>query len=67
MTEKTVRGKALLVIEAICCTNMSLDNTECDKMLSFIYQCVHVALGTCTNPHEDWIDLINKSYEVICK
>jgi hypothetical protein len=42
--------KALQVIEALTTDDFVIN----EKLIDEIYKIAHVALGHCTNPHEDW-------------
>ena len=49
--KKSFKNRALLVIETLC----GNDITWTDQNRIDIYEIAHVALGTCSNPHEDWV------------
>jgi len=55
--------KALRVIEDICLLKMGMCKTDAEKVFADIYMHAHVGLGTCKNPHQNWVDRLNKAYE----
>lgn len=59
---RTIKGKALLTIDHI------LVNIESeDPLLCKIYRIAHSATGTCGNPHKDWLEETNKTYQTLVK
>lgn len=68
LAETSIKDKALQVIEEMCCNDdFSLSKSPYAKLLVDIYTYAHVANGTCQNPHEDWVEELNKHYEAISK
>ena len=55
---RTLKGKALLVIDHL----LSLNESD-DPLLNQIYTIAHSATGVCQGDHKDWIDEIHKTYE----
>lgn len=49
--KKNFKNRALLVIETLCAD----DIVWTDQNRTDIYEIAHVALGTCSNPHKDWV------------
>jgi len=50
-----IKTKALRTIEGICLLDEKPENGN-------FYRIAHVALGTCENPHEDWVKFLNNTY-----
>ncbi len=55
---RTIKGKALLVIDHL----LSLDESE-DRRLCQIYRIAHSATGVCLNPHKEWKKDIDDLYD----
>ena len=59
---KSLRMRALVSIEYI--TASISDWTDQQEMMSLVYMFSHVAIGRCTNKHEEWeqklIDFYNE-------
>lgn len=59
---KTLKGKALICIDAI------LSNSASDEpLLGLLYRLAHCATGVCLNPHKKWVAEVNDTYDKIDK
>ena len=55
---RTLKGKALLVIDHLL-TNMGDE----DNRICKLYRIAHCATGVCKDPHEDWIEEVHQTYK----
>lgn len=68
LAKTSIKDKALQVIEEMCLNDdFSLSKSPYAILLTRIYTYAHVANGTCQNPHEDWVEELNKHYKAISK
>jgi len=67
--KETNEQKALKVIQAL--TTLYEDGKQSHKdaenMLCNIYKYSHIAIGSCKNPHKDWIKELNDMYKALKK
>ena len=59
---KGIRVKALKTIEG-----MILATEPTNEMLRACYRFTHVALGACENPHQDWANELEQTYQKLVK
>lgn len=59
---RTIKGKALLVIDYLLCNIESKD-----PLLSKFYRIAHSAIGVCGNHHEDWVEETHRTYQELIK
>ncbi len=53
-------ARVLLLIDAFCAEHETQDK---DCPFGTLYKLAHAGLGHCRNPHDDWIDEIDKMQE----
>jgi len=62
--------KALMVIEGMLLATgegVLLPTGREYEMLQACYKFAHVGLGRCKNPHKDWVDDLNYTYDQLKK
>jgi len=57
-----IKYKALVAIEGLMFDDIEM---TCEDKLARIYKFAHVALGTCQNPHEDWVRELDETLEAL--
>jgi hypothetical protein len=72
-----LKDKALLIIDTVSqddeVTTMILhprrkvDTSSLIKKFNLIYECAHVAIGTCDNPHKEWVKNVESTYKAMHK
>ena len=59
---KSLKGKALFVIESLACID-ELNDNELKELLTKIYKYSHVSNGICSNKHKDWKEELEKEFQ----
>jgi len=68
LAKTSIKDKALQLIEEMTCDDdFAMSKSPYAKLLTQIYVYAHIANGTCQNPHEDWVEELNKHYEAITR
>ena len=63
--EKNIKIKALEVVQGLgmLYADGKKDLKSAEHVIEQMYKCVHVALGDCENPHDEWMKGLDEIYE----